>query len=227
MSRKTINLTEESVSQQPEIRHPPLQLDQEWANALTHAIGVALTLFAGFYLVTQAGNRTTGLMIGCLVYIVATLGTYLFSTLSHVVRSQPTLNTLRAWDQAMIYAMIAGTYTPLVVKFCPDPTRIWLLAAIWAAAFAGFYSKVGMRHRVNASGTVSYLLLGYLPSVVLASQVPAAIAGWMLAGGIIYSVGVVFLINDTKLRYLHAGWHLMVLLASTCHFVGMVEVVSV
>ncbi len=227
MSDKAIKLTEEPASRQPVTGQPPLQPDQEWANALTHGIGAGLTLIAGYYLVQQAGSRTAGLMVACMVYIAATLGTYLFSTLSHVVRRQPTLNTMRAWDQAMIYAMIAGTYTPLVVKFCDDTTQIWLLASMWAAAGAGFYSKVGMRHRVNASGTVSYLLLGYLPSVVLASQVPTSIAGWMLAGGVIYSVGVVFLINDSKIRYLHAGWHMMVLLASTCHFVGMVEVINV
>ena len=68
-------------------------------------------------------------------------------------------------------------------------------------------------------------MLGYLPAVVLASQVPLEIGLWMLAGGILYTIGVVLLINDSKIRYLHAGWHLMVILASGCHFIGMLEVV--
>ena len=226
MSDKADKLPEVPASQQADIAHPPLQLDQEWANALTHGAGAALTLVAGWYLVQLAGERTAGLIAACLVYIVATLGTYLFSTLSHTVRRQPLLNQMRAWDQAMIYAMIAGTYTPLVVVYANEPTRTLLLIAMWIAAGIGFLSKVAMKHRVNASGTISYLLLGYLPALVLASQVPYEIAGWMLAGGIIYSIGVVFLINDAKMRYLHAGWHLMVLIASGCHFIGMIEVVS-
>jgi hemolysin III len=69
-------------------------------------------------------------------------------------------------------------------------------------------------------------VLGYLPAVVLAGQVPTAIAGWMLAGGIVYTIGVVLLMNDAKTPYLHAGWHLMVMLASAFHFYGMLEVVS-
>jgi hemolysin III len=214
------------MSQQPEVKHPPLQLDQEWANAMTHGVGAALTLVAGWNLVLLAGERTTGMTVACIIYITATLGTYLCSTLSHVVRRQPLLNRMRAWDQAMIYVMIAGTYTPVVVKYAAEPTRSLLLATMWAAAGTGFLSKVAMKHRVNSAGTVSYLLLGYLPAVVLAGHVPTAIAGWMLAGGIIYSIGVVFLINDKKMRYLHAGWHLMVMAASGCHFIGMIEVVT-
>ncbi len=205
---------------------PPLQLDQEWANALTHGIGVAAALIAGVYLVSLSGERTTGLMIACVIYVSATLGTYLFSTLSHIVRRQPLLNTLRAWDQAMIYTMIAGTYTPLTIRFASDPTRTLLLVVMWVAAAIGFLTKVAIRHRVNSSGTISYLLLGYLPAMVLASQVPLVISLWMLAGGVVYTIGVVFLINDYKIRYLHAAWHVMVLLASACHFYGMLEVVQ-
>ncbi len=136
------------------------------------------------------------------------------------------LNTLRAWDQAMIYAMIAGTYTPLMVKYASEPTRMLLLAVMWAAAGAGFFSKVGLKHRVNSSGTISYLLLGYLPALVLASHVPTAIAGWMVAGGIVYSDWCRVFNERRQDRYLHAGWHLMVLLASACHFFGMLVVVQ-
>lgn len=226
MSDNAVKLTEVHAFQQPEIPHPSRQHDQEWANALTHGVGAAVTMLAGCYLLSVAGVESAGMMAACVVYIVGTLSTYLFSTLSHVVRSQPLLNTMRAWDQAMIYVMIAGTYTPLAVKFAPEPTRTLLLTAMWVAAGSGFVSKVLLRHRVNAAGTISYLLLGYLPAVLLASQVPTAIGGWMVAGGIVYTIGVVLLLNDTKLRYLHAGWHLMVILASALHFYGMLEVVA-
>lgn len=226
MSDRAIKLTELSTPQQAAINSPPLQLDQEWANALTHGVGTILTLVAGWNLVLLAGERTTGLVVACIVYIAATLGTYLFSTLSHVVRRQPLLNRMRAWDQAMIYLMIAGTYTPLVVMYATEPTRTILLAGMWAGATAGFVSKVALKHRVNSSGTISYLLLGYLPALALASQVPMTIGAWMLAGGIVYTIGVVLLINDAKIRYLHTGWHVMVMLASGCHFIGIIELVS-
>jgi len=205
---------------------PPLRHGQEWANALTHGIGTAGSLVAGVYLILLTGNQTAGLLAGCAVYVAAMSGTYLFSTLSHVVRRQPLLNTMRAWDQAMIYTMIAGTYTPLTIRFATEPTRTALLVAMWSAAAVGFWSKVGVKHRVNASGTISYLLLGYLPGFVLASHVPTSIAVWMVVGGLVYTVGVLFLIYDHHRRYNHAAWHLMVIVASVCHFIGMVQVVA-
>lgn len=205
---------------------PPARHGTEWANALTHGFGTALSLAAGVYLITLTGRQTAGLVAGCAVYVVAMSGTYLCSTLSHLIRRQPLLNTMRAWDQAMIYTMIAGTYTPLTIRFASEPTRSALLIALWSAAAVGFLSKVAVKHRVNAAGTVSYLLLGYLPGFVLASHVPTEISLWMLMGGLVYTLGVVFLIHDQRRRYMHAAWHVSVLIASACHFIGMLAVVG-
>ena len=200
---------------------PPLQPDQEWANALTHGIAAAATMLAGGSLMLHASGKSTGFVIACGVYITSVLGTFVFSTLSHTIRTQPLLNTMRAWDQAMIYTMIAGTYTPLVYCYIDDPLRVWILTAMWVAAGLGFASKVALRHRVNASGTISYLLLGYLPAIPLAVQVPWNIGAMMVLGGMWYTIGVPMLVHDGRLRYLHAGWHMSVVVAASIHFVGI------
>ncbi|MFK8112925.1 MAG: hemolysin III family protein [Rubripirellula sp.] len=202
---------------------PPLQLDQEWANALTHGVAAVGAIVLGAYLVWVAVPIGTGLAIACAAYAASAFGTFLFSTLSHVVRQQPRLNQMRAWDQAMIYTMISGTYTPIVYRWATESVQMPLLIAIWVAAAAGVYSKIGRKHRVNSIGTVSYLLLGWLPAIPLVSQVPSTLAWWMVAGGVCYSIGVGFLINDFKIRYLHAAWHLSVMTAATCHFLGILR----
>ena len=210
-----------------EIHDAPLQHDQEWANALTHGIATAVTLLIGGYMITVASAKDTGLAIACGAYVASAFGTFLFSTLSHVILRQPALNTLRSWDQAMIYAMISGTYTPIIYAFADDDARMMLLAAIWAAAAVGFLHKVALRHRVNSIGTISYLALGWLPAIPLAGRVPSMLAWSMLAGGVVYTVGVIFLLNDQKVRYMHAAWHICVMLAAVCHFAGiMVYVVD-
>lgn len=200
---------------------PPWKDDQEWANALTHAIAAIMAAAAGIYLVQMALLQSPSLAVACAVYAASALGTFLFSTLSHFVRRQPLLNIMRSWDQAMIYAMISGTYTPIVYQYAHDTIRVPLLSAIWIAAAAGFLTKVAVRHRINSIGSVSYLLLGWLPAIPLAGQVPAGLVGFMLAGGVVYTVGVVLLMNDGKLKYLHAGWHISVLTAAAIHYLGI------
>lgn len=202
----------------PELPPPPIKPDQEWANAWTHGIATLIAIGMGVVLVRQASLTSTGMAIACGAYIASMAGTFLCSTLSHVIMRQPLLNTLRSWDQAMIYTMISGTYTPIAFGYASDSVRTPLLIAIWVAAAAGFLMKVAVRHRVNSIGTVSYLALGWLPAIPLVGQVPMALVGWMIAGGLLYTAGVVLLMNDHRIRYLHAGWHLFVMAAAACHW---------
>jgi hemolysin III len=204
---------------------PPLKPDQEWANALTHGIACLGTIGLGSYMVRVALPYGSGITMACLVYATSVFATFGFSTLSHIVRRQPMLNTMRAWDQAMIYAMISGTYTPIAYRYASESTQVALLAAIWVAAMVGIVGKLLFQHRINSIGTISYLLLGWLPAIPLAPQVPSDLAWWMVAGGVLYTIGVVFLLNDSKLRYLHAVWHLAVMAAAVAHFLGIMHYV--
>lgn len=220
----TLSQSVDSVSQH---EHPhgdaPIKPDQEWANALTHGLACLFTIALGSYMVWVALPHGGGLGVACLVYATSVFATFSFSTLSHIVRHQPMLNTMRAWDQAMIYAMISGTYTPIAYRYASESTQVALLASIWVAAMIGIAGKILFRHRINSIGTVSYLLLGWLPAIPLAGQVPSDLAWWMLAGGVLYTIGVVLLLNDSKIRYLHAGWHLAVMSAAFCHFLGIMH----
>ena len=196
----------------------PVRHDEEWANALTHGFSAVTALVLGYWLVCDAMAQSSGLAVACAAYIASVFSTFLCSTLSHAILRQPLLNTLRSWDQAMIYSMISGTYTPIVYRFAPDTVRDPLLIAIWVAAFSGIAAKLLLKHRVNNVTTVSYLALGWLPAIPLWGHVPAGLGIGMLIGGVLYSLGVVVLINDGKRKYLHVLWHLFVMSAALCHF---------
>ena len=199
----------------------PVQLDQEWANALTHGIAMAGALTLGTYLTLLSLERSMGLAVACGAYSLSVAGTFLCSTLSHSIHRQPLLNRLRAWDQAMIYLMIAGTYTPIAFRYADDVIRYPLLVALWFVAFLGFLAKILAQHRVNSVAMITYLLLGWLPAIPLVGVVPMDLVWSMIFGGVLYSIGVLFLKNDRKFKYAHAVWHLIVMSAATCHWTGI------
>ncbi len=133
-------------------------------------------------------------------------------------------NRMRAWDQGTIYGMIAGTYTPFVTAYGGALT-VPLLIFLWVAAGVGFYSKVIAKHRVNSLATITYLLLGWLPAIPLSMAVPTGCLVMMALGGLSYSLGVIFLKYDNRVRYFHSVWHLMVIAAACVHYVGICQFV--
>ncbi len=152
---------------------------------------------------------------------------YLCSTMSHAVYDPVRRHRWRAWDQGMIYALISGTYTPFIWQNSPAGWRVPMLAAVWIAAALGFYSKVLASHRINGISTVTYIMLGWLPAIPLVSRTPTECLAWMVAGGIAYTAGTVFLQLDARVKYFHALWHLMVIAGSTCHFVAIYRLITI
>jgi hemolysin III len=200
---------------------PPIQPEQEWANALTHGIAAIAWTILSAWLVIRASHVSPGLAIACAAYGASVVGTFTCSTLSHVFLERPLLDRYRAWDQAMIYLMIIGTYTPITYQFAAPENRLWLLTAMWGFALWGFAKKAFLNHRIHSISTVTYLLLGWLPAIPLYGRVNMDLFLYVLAGGVIYSLGVLFLINDRRVKYFHAVWHLMVMAASILHLFGI------
>jgi hemolysin III len=203
---------------------PPEPTDEEWANATTHGIGIAIALAGLFWMMSMMGEKPLGLLLSCLVYCVSVLIVFVFSTLSHLF-NDPSLRThMRSWDQGTIYMMISGTYTPFVWQF-GGWLRTPLMIFIWGLALYGLWQKVVVRRQVNAMVVTTYLLLGWIPAVPLAPQVPWGCLGGMALGGVIYSGGVFFLMFDHVGKFFHSVWHLAVIAAAVCHYLLIVHYV--
>ncbi|WP_164101327.1 PAQR family membrane homeostasis protein TrhA [Candidatus Laterigemmans baculatus] len=198
-----------------------LSVADERANTATHALGFVLSLVAAVYLAQQTAAESLGFTVSCTVFAISMAAVYLFSTLSHAVYEPLWRHRMRAWDQGVIYTLIAGTYTPFIWVCSPAGWRSAILLAVWLAAAIGFYSKVLAAHRVNGISTVTYVLLGWLPAIPLVPRTPTICLLWMLAGGVAYTAGILFLRLDGRYRYFHAMWHLMVIAGSACHFIAI------
>ena len=195
---------------------------EEALNTWTHGAGFILSLPAGVLLIRIALDQRPELVWSCLVYSISLAAMYLFSTLSHAVREPNWRHRLRALDQGFVYGLIAGTFAPFIWAYLESWPRIVLMNFVWIAAATGFYSKVFSKHRINNMTSLSYILLGWIPAMVLFSYVPIECFGMMALGGVLYTVGVLFLQNDHRSFYFHAIWHSMVIVASLCHYLAIV-----
>lgn len=194
---------------------------EEKLNALIHGIGFVLSIPALLFLASLSFDRDTGLLVACIVYGCSLSAMYLFSMLSHAVKNPDQRHRMRALDQGVIYTLIAGTFTPFIWANMEGWGRGTLLAVIWIAALAGFLSKVFSKHRIDDMNPLWCILLGWGPAMVLFSFVSTLCFATMLLGGVLYTLGVLFLQNDHKEWYFHPVWHVMVILASATHYAGI------
>jgi len=125
-------------------------------------------------------------------------------------------------DHAAIYLLIAGTYTPITLVTLRGVWGWWLFGVIWGLAFIGMMQDLLARRRRSVLSVVIYLLMGWLIVVAirpLAKLLPAAGMAWIIAGGLAYTVGVVFYALDKRISYGHEIFHFLVLTGSACHYV--------
>ena len=206
--------------------HDQLNAREEQFNAATHAVGLALGCVGAFVVIVAAArNGTAWQVLACSAYAATLVAAYAASTLSHFVRRPAPRRAFRIADQAIIFLFIAGSYAPTAAAWLRGGHWWALHTVIFGIAAAGFISKGAFAHRVE-SGSVSaalYLLLGWSPVVAtkpIIAAVPLPLCLWLAAGGVCYTVGVIFFNYDQRVRYFHAAWHVMVMAGSACHYFG-------
>ncbi len=203
--------------------HRRIDHKEEVMNAVTHALGLALSVAASVLVILTATTHGGAWQItACAIYAATLIAAYTASTLSHVLRRPRTRHTMRIIDQAVIFLFIAGSYTPIALSYFREGPWWVLHSLIWAIALAGFISKAAFVRNVRSGDvtTKSYLILGLLPAIAFMT-LPWGMMLWLFAGGLCYMLGIVFFHYDHRVRYFHAVWHIMVIAGSACHFMGV------
>jgi hemolysin III len=149
---------------------------------------------------------------------------YLVSTVYHALPVGRGKRILQVCDHAAIYLLIAGTYTPFTLGVLSGGWGWLLFGAIWGLALTGITLKIiGGPTRYPRLSTGVYLGMGWLFIIAagpLWQRLPWAGLLWLLAGGLAYTLGVGFFLNE-RVRYNHLVWHLFVLTGTACHFVAV------
>jgi len=124
----------------------------------------------------------------------------------------------------MIYLLIAGSYTPFTLVTLHGTTGWILFGIVWGLAAIGIVQELLFANQARIASLVIYLLMGW--SVLFFIKALIAALGWpgfywLAAGGIIYSIGVIFYVIDERMKHAHGIWHMFVLGGSLCHFIAV------
>lgn len=205
---------------------------REPVNGLTHLAGAILSAI-GFVvlLVVAFENRSARQIVGFSIFGASLVAMYCASAFYHSLNlSERGIAHLRRIDHMMIYILIAGSYTPICLLMLPGPLGMGLLIAVWSLAVLGVVQTVAWMRAPQWFSTVVYIAMGWIAIIAvrpLLAAAPAAFFLWLLAGGVIYTLGAV--IHATKwprpttgasprLFGSHEVWHLCVMGGSFAHY---------
>jgi hemolysin III len=196
-------------------------------NSITHIVGTLLAIAgtAALIIVSSGARRITALAIYGAMLILA----YLSSTLYHSFRHQKTKKVFHVFDHCAIYLLIAGTYTPFTLVTLRGAWGWWLFGVIWALAAAGVAKDVFLHGRMRALSVVLYVLMGWLIVIAfgpLRAALPAPGITWLIAGGVTYTIGIIFFAMSRRVAHTHGVWHLCVIGGSICHYIVVLRYVA-
>jgi len=193
-------------------------------NAWTHLIGAILAFTGGIWLVVLASiEGSPSKIVSAAVYGVTLALLYSVSTIYHSVRGRAKV-IMRKLDHLSIYLLIAGSYTPFCLVTLRGPWGWSLFGTVWCMAVIGMLQELKPRSEARVLSVVIYAVMGWI-ILVAVKPLLAALGGagfaWLAAGGVMYTVGIVFFAFDDRFRHWHGIWHLFVIAGSLLHFVAI------
>jgi hemolysin III len=189
------------------------------ADAVVHVLGVLFAINASLWLLWHVTGLSA--LVSVSIYCIGLLAMIGFSAAYNLTpHHRPSKTILRRLDHAAIFIMIAATYTPFAANRLAEPYGAIILAVIWLAATAGVVMKVLFPGRFEVASIPLYLGMGWVIVTVIypLAHALAAVDFWLLmAGGLVYSAGVVFYLME-RIPYHKAIWHGFVLAAAVLQF---------
>lgn len=202
-------------------------------SAITHFIGMILTIIAAIPLLMKASQETQSVYLIALgIFSTSMILLYGASTIYHTLDLSTKINTiLKKVDHMMIFVLIAGSYTPICLLVLDRQTGLNLLAIVWGIALAGIFIKAFWVYCPKWVSSILYIGMGWTCVFAFGKIIGGLTTsefGWLLAGGIIYTIGgIIYALklpifnNKHKNFGSHEIFHLFVMGGSFCHFIVM------
>jgi hemolysin III len=191
---------------------------------VSHGVALLAAVATAPFLLMAASHRHPSAVVGAVVFASTMVLLYFTSMLYHALPAGRAKQIFMKLDHSAIYLFIAGSYTPFALGALDGPWGWALFGVVWTLAGAGVALKAFDRLSHPWWSTGLYLAMGWLvlvAAVPMLERVPLAGLGWLLAGGLAYTVGVVFFVLDHRIRYAHTVWHGFVAAGTGLHVVAI------
>lgn len=199
-------------------------LKEEIFSSITHGIGAVLSIAALVVLAYFAGTKgDVWRVVSFSIYGFTLFFLYLSSTLYHSILIEKAKKVFRVFDHVSIYLLIAGSYTPITLVAMRGAWGWTIFGVIWGLALLGIVLNIISIEKTKIVSTVLYVLMGWLIIIAvkpMLQMVPAGLFVWLLAGGILYTLGIIFY-ACRRIPFNHGIWHLFVLGGSIMHYLGL------
>ena len=211
---------------------PKYSLSEELMSAISHGIGVILSIFILVTCIVEAAIHHNGFgVMGSIIYGINSIILYLISTLYHSLKPNRAKKVFRIMDHCSIYLLIAVTYTPYALVTLRNISLFvgWtVFATVWLCAIIGtIFTAIDM-NKFKIPGLVLYLVMGW----IILFNVKTLIAGidhnglvMIVTAGIIYTVGAILYGIGKKVKYMHSVFHVFVLIASILFYISIMKYV--
>ncbi|WP_066569955.1 hemolysin III family protein [Snodgrassella sp. CFCC 13594] len=192
-------------------------------NAYSHLIGAILAIVGTVLLLIQSAHSGNPYrIVSSAIYGASLIFLYVISTLYHSVRSTHAKGVLQKFDHCAIYILIAGSYTPFTLTTLNGGWGWSLFGVSWGLALFGIAQELTLGRKTRILSMILYVVMGWLVLIAiypLMQRMSLPGLFWLALGGVAYSIGIYWFVNDEKIPHGHGIWHIFVLIGSIAQFI--------
>ena len=194
---------------------------EEILNSASHGVAAIASIIGLIVLIINSSKQGC-MLFSIIVYGMSLIVLYTCSALYHGIRNEKIKNLFRILDHCSIFILIAGTYTPVLLISIGGTTGWWIFGIQWTLVLMGFIFKFFYTGKYEIISVLIYIIMGWMVVFKwenLTNAISDSAFNLLLAGGIIYTIGIFFYLLDSKIKYFHFVWHLFVITGSTLHYI--------
>lgn len=205
-------------------------LGEEIFNSVTHGVGSLLSIAGTVVLIVfSAVNSDAFAVVSSAVYGASLIILYTMSTLYHSITNEKAKKFFRIMDHNTIFFLIAGTYTPYTLAVLRSPLGWVLFGIVWGAAAIGIVLNSVDLEKFSKISVVCYIAMGWVIIIAvkpLMSSMPFISFALLVAGGVFYTIGVIFYAIK-KVKYFHSVWHIFTVIGSALHYFSVFTAIAI
>lgn len=195
-------------------------------DAIVHSLGIVVAAGAGATLLVIAAVKTAPAEVPALsIYVASLIALFVVSFAFNMASAAPLKRFLARLDQAAIFLLIAGTYTPVLALLAGTPVGDTMLVLVWGASLVGIALKLLVPQHFGRLALVLYAGIGWSGIAVfqvLAEALPHSTLWLLLAGGVAYTSGIIFHVWE-RLHFHNVLWHGFVVLGASLHLWAVLD----